>query len=287
MCHKLLIVLCIQIMSITAAPFQMQLLHPLKQPRQAQPQVIMHTLQQPIPIETYQPHTKIQTPQPLPLRLKMEQATMLAEIQQQMTEEMQQVVLQQQMLALQQLQALQELNTVHAPSSMFLPQPILILLPDEKVNHNDHTELTKNTNENNLNGNEVKNDNVYDNEDQDSIVIEAQDHEGGNGMRKAILLLPTSRFSIGGIISGIPWLPIEVNVPDTVAWAWNGISSGIAGIISIIGNRLPFRPNSPETAAVEPSVKMFLKQLQMKNYNPMMPIYVLPAEEMVPVHFNV
>lgn len=143
-------------------------------------------------------------------------------------------------------------------------------------------ELTKTTKQNE---NELTHETDYTNEDSDSVFIENNDfdNEREENPAKAILLLPKSRFSIGGIIATIPWLPIEVNVPDTIAWGYNGISNWISGIISIIGQRLR-RPQTAvdfvlkptdEMASQSTNVKMFLKHLQKKE-EPMMPILIVP-----------
>lgn len=117
----------------------------------------------------------------------------------------------------------------------------------------------------------------YVNEDLESVITDAAS-EMENTPKRAILLIPNpnARFSIGGAISAIPWLPFEVNVPDTISWIYDGIS----GIISIIGQRLPFRPKPPMGALVNPQetdVKMFLKQMQKKQ-DSVVPVYVLPME---------
>ncbi|CAK1552483.1 unnamed protein product [Leptosia nina] len=97
------------------------------------------------------------------------------------------------------------------------PKPLIILLP--KDNQQKKLGLKK-----------------VDGDNEDSVIIDAPEEP-----KRAIVMLPNGRFSIGDFISSIPWLPIEVNVPDTISWAYNGIASGIAGIISIIGQRLPFQ----------------------------------------------
>lgn len=142
-------------------------------------------------------------------------------------------------------------------------------------------ELTKTTKQEN----EQKHETDYINEDSDSVIIEndVSDNEEENSPTKAILLLPNSRFSIGGVIATIPWLPIEVNVPDTIAWGYNGISNWISGIISIIGQRFPLRKTqttvdvkpTEEMASQNTNVKIFSKHSQKKE-QPMMPILVVP-----------
>lgn len=142
-------------------------------------------------------------------------------------------------------------------------------------------ELTKTTKQNE---NEHKHEIDYTNEESDSVIIENDDsdNEKEGNPAKAILLLPKSRFSIGGIIATIPWLPIEVNVPDTIAWGYNGISNWISGIISIIGQRFPLRRPQTNVDSVKPTDEMtsqisnmFLKHLHRKE-EPMIPILVVP-----------
>lgn len=108
-------------------------------------------------------------------------------------------------------------------------------------------------------------------EDTDSVTIEAETKPVENS-QKAILLIPNEgRFSIGDFISSIPFLPIEVNVPDSISWIYNGISS----IISGIGQRIPFRPQSLDTM---PSTEQGDGNLRIKSlYNrKITPILLMP-----------
>lgn len=120
-------------------------------------------------------------------------------------------------------------------------------------------------------------------EDEDSVVIEASEDnpmlpeqifKKEQVKERVILLVPNGgRFSIGGIIEAIPFLPFEVNVPDTIAWAWNGISS----IISGIGQRLPFRPKLAMPVDQSDAVKVLIKNIETQNMlnSDMMPMQVL------------
>ncbi|KAJ2939568.1 hypothetical protein O0L34_g14279 [Tuta absoluta] len=326
--YQLVVLLSLQITGIWTAPLNII---------QAQPQVMMHNLQQPSPIETLQSlkaqkinqdlqtsaklqqmmitnmqqqittntlqelakiqafqyatqspvemhpldlmqswlpqmQTPIDSPWPQPEEqqdmppqyIPEEQHAVMPVIQQMSEDAMQEIALQQQMLALQQMQGFSQLNKVQSPYTLAQPEPMLILLPDVEINNSDNGLFKNEHNE------------EYLNEDADSITVESNNDthaEVPKGTRKAILLIPNARFSIGGIISQIPWLPIEVNVPDTAIWAWNGIYNGISSIISIIGSRLPWRPRPEVAAASEPSVKAFLKQLQRNNYMQALPVY--------------
>ncbi|XP_026327999.1 uncharacterized protein LOC113236207 [Hyposmocoma kahamanoa] len=199
--------------------------------------------------------------------------------------ESEQLALQQQMMGLQQWQVLQNLITMHSPVPMAIPAPLLIILP----NPQDLTKRQEYTKTKKQNENEQKHEIDHTTADSDSVVIEKNDsdNEEKESPAQAILLLPKSRFSIGGIIATIPWLPIEVNVPDTIAWGYNGISNWISGIISIIGQRFPIRRPQTTVDFVKPTdeissqsmnMKMFLKHLQGKE-EPMMPILVVPLGE--------
>lgn len=163
-----------------------------------------------------------------------------------------------------------------------LPAPLLIIIPNTQdfTKGQEHTKTIK------QDENELKHETDNTNEDSDSVIIENNDtNNEEENPAKAILLLPKSRFSLGGIIANIPWLPIEVNVPDTISWGYNGISNWISGIISIIGQRFPLRrpqttvdfvsKPTDELASQSANVKMFLKHLQRKE-EPMMPILVVP-----------
>ncbi|CAF4754441.1 unnamed protein product [Pieris macdunnoughi] len=127
------------------------------------------------------------------------------------------------------------------PFLMNQPQPLVVLLPNDPPN-------------------EFKTKADYGKEDEElnSVVIDAPETQPP----RALVLLPNGRFSIGDFISAIPWLPIEVNVPDSISWAYNGIANGIGSIISIIGQRLPFQ---------RPSDSMIVNnQLKQNAANPVM-----------------
>lgn len=158
-----------------------------------------------------------------------------------------------------------------------MPPPMLIIIPNPHVLIKGE-QLTKTT--------KKEHHETDTNEDSDSVIIEndGSDNEVKEIAPKAILLIPQPRFSLGGIISNIPWLPLEINVPDTIAWGYNGISDWISGIISIIGQTLPMRRPQTIRSVVKPTdemtlpnskVKLFLKHLQKKQ-EPMMPISVVP-----------
>lgn len=107
--------------------------------------------------------------------------------------------------------------------------------------------------------------------DEDSEVIDAmptEEIEENVPKMRAVLLMPNTRGILGSIIEQIPFLPFEINVPDTIAWMYNGI----AGIIAGIGQRLPFRPQTPAGEAPnEGNVKSIWKNSRQK-----LPIVVMP-----------
>ncbi|XP_063361393.1 uncharacterized protein LOC134650370 [Cydia amplana] len=153
--------------------------------------------------------------------------------------------------------------------------------------------------------------------DVDSVVINAENEanipETSIGPQRAIVVLPNGqRLIIGSIISAIPFLPFEVNVPETIGWIYNGI----AGIIGGIGQRLPFRPKpttespvqqnqesmtqesmitnqesilAPETGITptqETRIKL-MQKLMSRRPNIGMPIIMLPMTQTVPIQLQV
>lgn len=155
---------------------------------------------------------------------------------------------------------------------------MMIIFPDSQ--NQDWTQTNnEHYNENNfLTKNSKVNDKETDDKDSDSIVVEAQlqsEPTPEPEPKKAILLIPNTRtFSIGGIISAIPFLPIEINVPDTVSWIYGGISNIIGGII---GQRLPVKKPVPTpTSEQDNNVKLLIKRLRNRNQNVQMPILMLP-----------
>lgn len=117
------------------------------------------------------------------------------------------------------------------------------------------------------------------NEDLDSVIIEAepqQEPKPETEPMKVVLLIPNRRtFTIGGIISAIPFLPIEVNVPDAISWIYDGIS----GIISGIGNRFPIKKPVQTSDPMESnnaSMKLLIQRLQNQNRKSQAPILMLP-----------
>lgn len=161
--------------------------------------------------------------------------------------------------------------------------PLMLFVPEHQTIQN------TNTNEKPTNGNienETKSNQLAKPKDGDidSVVIDAEPVPIIEE-QKAFLLLPNGRFSIGGIISAIPFLPIEINVPDTISWAYNGIANGISSIISIIGQRPPINSG---TEAV--SLKSLINNLKMRTeqQSVVRPIIIMPFENfktpILPVH---
>lgn len=110
--------------------------------------------------------------------------------------------------------------------------------------------------------------------DDDSEFIDAEPTEDltiKNNPMRAVLLMPNTRGFIGDFITNIPFLPIEINVPDVISWIYNGI----AGIISGIGQSLPFRPQTlnNRTQNEENNIKSIWNQI---NKSSQRPIVVIP-----------
>lgn len=158
---------------------------------------------------------------------------------------------------------------------------------------------------NNVNDNDQLNLKLA-NENSDSVIIDAESDPNASMMesipRQAVVVLPNGqRFFIGSVISAIPFLPFEVNVPDTIAWMYNGI----AGILGGIGQRLPFRPKptttesptSTETsspiqtqesiAPTEESRLKWLQRLVTRKQSVGMPILMLPVSQPVPIQLPI
>ncbi|XP_068630619.1 uncharacterized protein [Battus philenor] len=144
-----------------------------------------------------------------------------------------QQLLQHQLLELQRLQAPQR-DATFAPLSM---PPLLVLLP--RASPVAAASVESGVTKSNA-------DKVTVDDDLESVIIEAAPAESPTKPQKLVLLPGYARLSIGDIISAIPFLPIEINVPDAVGWAYGGISSGIASIISIFGRGQP-QPTRPDT----------------------------------------
>ncbi|XP_026761171.2 uncharacterized protein LOC113520106 [Galleria mellonella] len=187
--------------------------------------------------------------------------------------------LQQQLLALQQLQMLKQLNVVNTPLGTNTAPPLIIIVPNPLQNTiSDANNLLKFSPAPNLEDkNQLKNTNNEEvDEELDSVIVNAESEDPNDALeetQKAILLVPNrGRVSIGGIISAIPFLPIEINVPDTASWIYNWISS----IISGIGQRWPLKPKPQETPQ-DTNLRVLLKQLQIKKQNQALPIIIMPV----------
>lgn len=173
----------------------------------------------------------------------------------------QQVPLVQQLLALQQLQAIQRLN-LQSSVMTHLQRPLLILLPKLK---SEHHQLK-------IKPEDVQGKHGKIDEDADSIVIDSAHDTIHTETQKAVLLIPNDgRLGIGDVISNIPFLPIEINVPDSIAW----ISNWISGIISGIGQTWPFRPQVQNMQNMEGDA---MRNWQMKT---MAPVLLIPLNQNV------
>ncbi|CAG9785313.1 unnamed protein product [Diatraea saccharalis] len=182
-------------------------------------------------------------------------------------------IIQEQLLALQQMQWMNQWNNNVYPSQMQKSDvPYIIIMPIEQSNLiSQENSLLKNAVENKAKDVEVK-EGVTENKDLDAVIVDAAESKPQSMPKKAILLIPNrGRLSIGGLISAIPFLPIEINVPDAISWIFNGISN----IVSGIGQAFPF--NRPTQTQVSPeNMRLLLKSLQIQNQNKLTPILMLP-----------
>lgn len=133
-----------------------------------------------------------------------------------------------------------------------------------------------------FNINSLKYQKPEDTGDDDTEVIDAEPTEETNDTKspmRAVLLLPNTRSFIGDFISTIPFLPIEINVPDSISWIYNAIS----GIISGIGQNLPFRPQTSNSETQnEVNMKSIWYRMKKKQE---LPIVVIPlGQPMLPMH---
>lgn len=143
--------------------------------------------------------------------------------------------------------------------------PILVLFPN----------IEPETQQTDYKTNRVKLQKLEETGDDDSEIIDAELTEESNVKKnsmRAILLMPNTRGFVGDFISSVPFLPIEINVPDIISWMYNGI----AGIISGIGQSLPFRPQM-QNGETQNEKNNNMKSNSIKNkWNQQMPIVVIP-----------
>ncbi|KAJ8732456.1 hypothetical protein PYW07_015055 [Mythimna separata] len=129
-------------------------------------------------------------------------------------------------------------------------QPLVIVLPNAGPNSEaDNRNVNLNEQMANIN---LKMNNGHIDENKDAIVVDAKPET--QSKNAVVYLANEGRYAIGQIISYIPFLPIEVNVPDTISWITNLITGGI------------FRPQGQVPI---PSMKTLNNQGQM-------PIVVMP-----------
>ena len=103
-------------------------------------------------------------------------------------------------------------------------QPLVIVLPNAGPN-GEADDRFVNLNEQ-LAAN-LKSNNGHIDENKDSIVVDANPKAPETQPKNAVVYLPDEgRYSIGQIITYIPFLPIEVNVPDTISWITNLLTGG-------------------------------------------------------------
>ncbi|XP_034824248.2 uncharacterized protein [Maniola hyperantus] len=182
--------------------------------------------------------------------------------------------LQQQLL---ELQTMQQFNPMQQYGLNQL-QPFIILLPDQptSINTNFNT-IPKISDRIEHEANPNNDKTKTKDEDDDSVIIDAEPMPILEE-QKAFLLIPNgNRGLIGDFISVIPFFPIEINVPDTISWAYDGISSGISGIISVIGSRFPFQRPQEVVSMKNANLKSIINELQMKNnINNIRPLIIMP-----------
>lgn len=104
-------------------------------------------------------------------------------------------------------------------------QPLVIVLPNATPNQ-EADDRTANLNEQLVNASLKSNMGQVD-EAKDAIVVDANPKSPEIQPKNAVVYLPDEgRFSIGQIITYIPFLPIEINVPDTISWITNLLTGG-------------------------------------------------------------
>ncbi|XP_026729792.1 uncharacterized protein LOC113495319 [Trichoplusia ni] len=112
---------------------------------------------------------------------------------------------------------------MQAPSA-YPQQPLMFLLPNAAPKSDADTRYV---NLNEPENNSLKINAGHIDEGKDAVVIDAIPKATEAETRNAVVYLPDEgRFSIGQIISYIPFLPIEVNVPDTISWITSILTGG-------------------------------------------------------------
>ncbi|XP_075971065.1 uncharacterized protein LOC142973309 [Anticarsia gemmatalis] len=139
----------------------------------------------------------------------------------------------------------QALTNTQSPSIDYQP-PIMVFLLNPGVADDRYIKLNEHSN--------VKSNTGVVDEERDSIILDADQSETDP---KVMEVSAATRGIIGMIVSQIPFLPIHINVPDTISW--------------IISQFPPisqwFRPGQTENAQ------------RLSNKGPM-PIFVVPAPMM-------
>ncbi|KAL4704976.1 hypothetical protein ACJJTC_005462 [Scirpophaga incertulas] len=160
----------------------------------------------------------------------------------------------------QQMQAMNEWSYPNYSQKPNEPQMMLILSETQLYKLLEEASNLKTTVKHSNENAETTSSNLRD-EDSDSVVIDAA--TASVGKTEAVTVIPKKeKFLIGNIISAIPFLPIEINVPDTISWIYNGIAS----IIGSIGQRFPlYRPSAPVIA--QENLRVLLQKLQAHNTN--------------------
>ncbi|CAH0627424.1 unnamed protein product [Chrysodeixis includens] len=108
--------------------------------------------------------------------------------------------------------------------SAYPQQPLMFLLPNAAPKPEADTRYA---NLNEPENNSLKVNTGHIDEGKDAVVVDAIPKGTEPETRNAVVYLPDEgRFSIGQIISYIPFLPIEINVPDTISWITSLLTGG-------------------------------------------------------------
>ncbi|XP_021181991.3 uncharacterized protein LOC110370494 [Helicoverpa armigera] len=134
----------------------------------------------------------------------------------------------------------QIMPNMQAPNVYPQQQPLVIVLPNPAAAPNPETD-DRYVNLNEQVTNNLKSNTGHIDENKDAVVVDANPKNPETQPKNAIVYLPEEgRFSLGQIISYIPFLPIEINVPDTISWIGHLISGGLfrpQGGMKTLGNK--------------------------------------------------
>lgn len=103
------------------------------------------------------------------------------------------------------------------PQNLYPQLPMVLLLPNmASITKTDDRYIKLNEEHQNS----LKSNTGHVDVDNDAIILDAEPNSTEDDMMTpSTVVMPNgARFSIGDIISYIPFLPIEINVPDTIGW---------------------------------------------------------------------